>query len=46
MPIIDSTERSMFRVMMTSASPTAAIAMIAARVVTWLRLTSERNCGR
>src|SRR5664280_585830 len=44
-PIVDSTDRSMFLVMMTRDSPTAAIAMIAARVVTWLRFEIDRKWG-
>ena len=40
-----STDRSIPRVMITIASPTAATAMIAARVATWLKLDTERNCG-
>ena len=44
-PMTDSTDRSTFRVRTTIASPTAAIAMIAANTVTWVRFETDRNCG-
>ena len=37
--------KATFFVMMTRDSATAAIAMIAARVVTWLRFENDRKCG-
>ncbi len=43
--MIASTDRSMPRVMMTSASPMAAIAVIDARTATWLKFSTDRNCG-
>ena len=44
-PIVDSTERSMFLVMMTRASPTAAMTMIAVSAVTDIRFVDERKLG-
>ena len=44
-PIIASTDRSTLRVMMTSASPTAAMAMMAESTSTEVRFEADRNCG-
>src|SRR6185503_16886650 len=43
--MVASTDRSMFRVMTTRACPIAAMAVIDARVATWLRLLAVRNWG-
>src|SRR4029079_6857790 len=44
-PMTASTDRSTLRVMTTIASPTAAIAMIAASTETSVRLDADRTCG-
>src|ERR1700690_4440078 len=43
--MVASTDRSTLRVRTTSASPTAATAMIEAWTATWLRFDDVRNCG-